>query len=119
MGALALLALTFGCANRLQTENLLSAAGFKTILATTPQQQQHLKTLPANKVSLVRRNGMAYYVYPDPAHRLLYVGNQFQYAKYRDLRLEKNLAQEDLQTAELNAPPGMGWGVWDPDIFAF
>ena len=46
IGAIALLAMALGCANTQQTENLLSAAGFRTIIANTPQRQQHLKTLP-------------------------------------------------------------------------
>jgi len=54
-----------------------------------PQQQHHLKTLPPNKVTVVRRNGKTYYVYEDPAHNQIYVGSQFQYYRYRDLRLEK------------------------------
>jgi len=50
IGAIALLAVVLGCAaNTQSTENLLSAAGFRTIVANTPQRQQHLKTLPANK----------------------------------------------------------------------
>ena len=55
-----------------------------------------------------------YYVYADPAHNQIYVGNQFQYDQYRDLRLAKNLAEEDLQDARLNAETGMGWEAWGP-----
>ena len=67
-----------GCAaNTQSTENLLSAAGFRTIVANTPQRQQHLKMLPPNKVVLVQRNGKNYYVYADPAHYQIYVGNPF------------------------------------------
>lgn len=117
VGAFALVVLAVGCANTGQTENLLSAAGFRTIIAATPQQQQHLKTLPPHKVTVVQRNGKTYYVYADPAHSEIYVGTQFQYYRYRDLRLEKNLAQENLQTSELNAETAMGWDVWGPWYF--
>jgi hypothetical protein len=90
IGAIALLAL--GCAaNTQQTENLLSAAGFRTVIANTPQRQQHLKTLPPNKVTLVQRNGKNYYVYADPAHWQIFVGNPSQstaptlfFAPFRD-----------------------------------
>ena len=68
VGAIALLAIAVGCANTQHTESLLSAAGFTTIIANTPQRQQHLKTLPPDKVTLVQRNGKNYYVYADPAH---------------------------------------------------
>src|SRR5438132_6857808 len=101
--ALAILALTLGCASTHETENLLSAAGFKIVVASTPQQQQHLKALPPHKMRIVHRKGKTYYVYADQAHNLIYVGNQFQYDRYRDLRLAKNVAEEDLQDAELNA----------------
>jgi hypothetical protein len=49
-----------------------------------------------------------------PAHNLIYVGGLFQYDQYRDLRLAKNLAAEDLQDAKLNAEDEMGWEVWGP-----
>jgi hypothetical protein len=112
--AFAFIALVMGCAHTQQTENLLSAAGFRIVIATTPQQQQHLKTLPPNKMIRVLRNGQTHYVYADPAHNLIYVGGIFQYDQYRDLRLSKNVAAEDLQDARLNAEDEMGWEVWGP-----
>ena len=116
IGAIALLAVVLGCAaNTQSTENLLSAAGFRTIVANTPQRQQHLKTLPPNKVILVQRNGKNYYVYADPAHYQIYVGNPAQYQQYQQLRLARNLAQDQLATAELNQQSTMDWGmVWGP-----
>src|SRR5215469_13227030 len=115
IGAFAILALVVGCAaNTQSTENLLSAAGFRTIVANTPQRQQHLKTLPPNKVVLVRRNGRNYYVYADPAHYQIYVGNPSQYQQYQQLRLARNLAQDQLATAELNQEAAMNWDMWGP-----
>jgi hypothetical protein len=110
----AILVLTLGCASTHQTEDLLSAAGFKIIAANTPQQQQHLKTLPSHKMRRVHRKGKTYYVYADPAHNLIYVGNQLQYDQYRDLRLAKNVFEQDLQDAELNAQEAAGWEAWGP-----
>ena len=66
-----------GCAHTQQTENLLSPAGFRTVIATTPQQRQHLKTIPPYKVIRVYRNGKTHYVYADPAHNLIYVGRRY------------------------------------------
>jgi hypothetical protein len=103
IGAVALLALAVGCANTQQTENLLSAAGFRTVIANTPQRQQHLKTLPPDKVTLVQRNGKNYYVYADPAHWQIFVGTPSQYQKYQQLRLANNLAQDQLETAQMNS----------------
>jgi len=119
IGAIALLALALGCANTQQTtqqtENLLSAAGFRTIIATTAKQQQHLKTLPPDKVTVAQRNGKIYYVYADPAHNQIYVGTPFQYQSYQQLRLDNNLVQDQLATAEQNNETawGVDWAVWD------
>ncbi len=115
IGALAVLALALGCAaNTQSTENLLSAAGFRTIVANTPQRQQHLKALPPNRVTLVQRNGKNYYVYADPAHYQIYVGNPSQYQQYQQLRLARNLAQDQLATAELNQQAATNWEMWGP-----
>jgi len=115
IGAFAVLAMVVGCAaNTQSTENLLSAAGFRTVVANTPQRQQHLKRLPPNKVVLVQRNGKNYYVYADPARYQIYVGNPSQYQQYQQLRLARNLAQDQLATAELNQQAAMNWDMWGP-----
>ena len=111
---LIVMALIVGCAHTQQTEDLLSAAGFSVVIASTPKQQQHLKTLPPYKVIRIQRSGADRYVYADPAHNLIYVGGLFQYDRYRDLRLAKNLAAEDAQDARFNAEIASGWDVWEP-----
>jgi hypothetical protein len=60
-------------------ENLLSAAGFKVIVPKTATQQQKLKALPADKVTLVQKDGKNYYVFPDAANNQAYVGGPTQY----------------------------------------
>jgi len=90
IGAFALLALTAGCANIQQTENLLSEAGFRTIIMTNPQQQQ----LRPYKVTVAERNGETSYVYADPARKQIYVGNQSQYQRYRQLQEQVWAAQQ-------------------------
>jgi len=112
--AFAFITLVVGCAHTQQTENLLSAAGFRIVIATTPKQQQHLKTLRPYKVMQIQRKGKAHYVYADPAHNLIYVGGLFQYDQYRDLRLTKKMAAEDLQDARLNAEDDAAWEAWGP-----
>ena len=62
----------------------------------------------------IQRNGKTHFVYADPAHNLIYVGGLFQYDQYRDLRLAKNVAAEDLQDARLNAEDEMAWQAWGP-----
>jgi hypothetical protein len=101
IGAVALLALAVGCANPQQKEKLLSAAGFTTVPADTPQRREQLKKLTPNKVTLVQRNGENSYVYADPAHYQIYVGDPSQYQKYQQLRQANNLAQDQLETNQL------------------
>jgi hypothetical protein len=111
IGAIAILALTVGCANTQHTENLLSAAGFRIVIANTAQRQEQLKALTPNKVTLVQRKGKNYYVYADPANNQAFVGTPVEYQKYQQLRLANNLAQDQLETARLNS--------WGPGLWGF
>jgi hypothetical protein len=110
LGLLALAVAAMGCSTTKQTENMLSAAGFKVMPATTPEQKAHLATLPANKVTMVMREGKTYFVFPDAKQQVLYVGQQPQYNEYQRLRLQKQMAEEQAQAAELNSESA--WGVW-------
>ena len=112
--AIAFIVLLAGCAHTSQSESLLSAAGFNVVIATTPQQQKHLATLPPYKMIRIQRNGKEHYVYADPARKLIFVGGLFSYDRYRDLRLAKNLAAQDLQDAKFNAERAAEWDVWGP-----
>ena len=114
ISAFALLALTVGCTG-MQTqnkENLLIAAGFKVIVPKTAVQQQKLKALPADKVTLVQKDGNTYYVFPDAANNQAYVGGPKQYQAYKQLRLENKLANDNLEAAEMNQDASMDWGGW-------
>ena len=116
--AVILLVATFlpGCAahNTQTTEDLLSAAGFNVVIASTPKQLQHLATLPPYKMMRIQRSGKDRYVYADPSRKLIYVGGLFSYDRYKDMRLAKNVAEEDLQDAKFNAEIASGWDAWGP-----
>jgi hypothetical protein len=114
IGAFALLVLAVGCAS-MQTqskENLLIAAGFKVIVPSTAAQKQKLQALPADKVTLVQKDGKTYYVFPDAANNQAYVGGPTQYQAYKQLRLANKLANENLEAAEMNQDASMNWGGW-------
>ena len=101
IGAIALLALAVGCAtNAQQTENLLSTAGFTTVLANTPQLQKQLKALKPNKMTRSQQGGETRYLYADPAHYQMYVGDPSQYQTYQQLRRANSLSQD--QVTQLN-----------------
>jgi hypothetical protein len=105
-----------GCAGHSSqsTESLLSAAGFNVVIATTPKQLNHLAHLPPYKMMKIKRNGKNKYVYADPSRKLIFVGDLFSYHRYKDMRLEKNVTEEDLQDAKFNAEIASGWDVWGP-----
>jgi len=114
IGTIALLALAVGCAGmRAQSkENLLIAAGFKTIVPKTAAQQQRLQALPPDKIAMVQKGGKTYYVFPDAANNRALVGGPKQYQSYQQLRLANNLANENLETAEMYQDASMNWGAW-------
>jgi hypothetical protein len=114
IGAFALLALAVGCTGmqKQNKENLLIAAGFKVIVPKTAVQRQKLQALPADKVTLVQKDGKTYYVFPDAANNQAYVGSPKQYQAYKQLRLENKLANEKLEAAEMNQDASMDWGGW-------
>ncbi len=107
-----LLALASGCSTTTKKEDTLSAAGFQTKPADTPQKQAHLKSLPADKLTAVQRDGTMYYTFPDPGKNVLYVGEEPQYQKYQQLRMEKKIAHEQLNASEMDSAAWNSWGGW-------
>ena len=97
-----LMALAIGCTTTRDRENMLWAAGFKMVPADTPEKKAHLNSLPANKITpvrqitAVRRDGTVYYTFPDPVNNVLYVGDERQYRLYRQIGLQRQMAEEQL-----------------------
>jgi hypothetical protein len=124
LALVAMVALPTGCAstNKTQhTESTLAASGFKVMPATTPQQLQLLQQLPTGKLSKVNRRGQQYYVFPDAAQKLLYVGQQKEFQDYQSMieiqraaAADNAAAHESLVEAQVqDAPEWDGaWGNW-------
>ena len=114
IGALALLSLAVGCASMQaqSKQNLLIAAGFKTVIPKTTAQQQKLQALPPDKMAIVQKGGKTSYVFPDAANNRALVGGPKQYQSYQQLRLANKLANENLETAEAYQDASMNWGAW-------
>ena len=75
---------------------MLTEAGFKTLVAGTPLQQQQLSTLRTDALTAVQRTGKHYYVYPDIPASKLYVGTPKEYEAYLALRTKAGLPNPDL-----------------------
>ena len=110
----AVMALVFGCSTTKSNESLLSAAGFKIIPARTAEQQAHLAALKPDKITMVERGGTNYFVFPDVKNQVAYVGRDAQYQEYQRLRLQKQMAEQQVQAAEMN---DADWGVWGPGFW--
>jgi hypothetical protein len=109
--AAALLVLASGCASTKQKENMLSAAGFKAIAANSPQRVEHLNSLPDDRLTVANLNGYSYFVFPDRANSVLFVGQEPQYQRYQRMRLENQLPEASVTTAGAG-DEWAGWGAW-------
>jgi hypothetical protein len=117
IGVIALLALTVGCATTNTNTDLLSAAGFKRLPADTPKKQELLKTLTPGKLTLITWKGKQFYVQPDVPNNLAFVGTPAQYQTYQQLRLARQLSNDNLMAAQMNQNAMMGWGAWGPGFY--
>jgi hypothetical protein len=102
VASLAMIALVAGCGSNPTAppvaplnENLLSAAGFKTVVATTDKQLQEIPKLPAGQITVMSNTGKNYFVYPDLAKKQIYVGTEKEYQAYLKLRAQNNLPATD------------------------
>ena len=88
-----------------KVESTLAAAGFKMKVADTPERLAKLQALPVRKIFTKQRDGEPVY---------LYAGRQEQYDTYRRMAMEQQIAQEQVQAAEMNESAAMNWGMWGP-----
>jgi hypothetical protein len=102
-----------------EKENMLQAAGFRILTASTPTQHQLIRTLPADRVSAVRRKGQIYFVYPVAAKDRLYVGSNSEYLAYQQaaqIPEEEALVKQEVESIDRSiSSPGWEapWGDWD------
>ena len=116
ISAWALLALALGCASSTPTQseqNMLIAAGFRTITPRDAAQQQKLQALPPGQLAQITRNGQTFYVFPDAANNRAFVGGPNQYQALVNYRLSQHLAAEQLATSPAYADTSMDWGTWN------
>ena len=116
-----MIALTLiGCATiqkseTLDKEQMLAAAGFTTKLADTPEKLAALQGFPQHQLTAGVKDGKTVYLYADATTcKCLYLGNEKAYQRYQRFALEKQIAREELYTAQTNWDMGMDWGMWGP-----
>jgi hypothetical protein len=97
------------------TESTLAAAGFRMKPADTPKREAALAQFPVRKLVSRMREGRVTYFYADPDFcKCLYYGDQQQDGRYRQLAIQKQIAQEQMDAAEMNEDAAMDWGMWGP-----
>lgn len=118
-GALALMALLAGCATTetSQKTDMLTAAGFKLVTADTPKKQELLKALPAGQLSVVTYKGKTFYVQPTGTPNQAYVGTPAEYQTYQQLRLAKQMSNDNLMAAQMNQDSMARWNAWGPTFY--
>jgi len=98
-----------------KTESTLAAAGFRMKPADTPKRQASLATFPVRKIVSRMHDGQVVYFYADPDFcKCLYVGSQQEYGRYKQLAIQQQIAQEQIEAAEMNEDAAMDWGMWGP-----
>ena len=117
IGVMTLLAVAVSCTTTNTNTDLLSAAGFRRFPADTPQKQELLKTLTPGRLTLITWKGKQFYVQPDVANNLAFVGTPAEYQTYQQLRLARQLSNENLMAAQMNQSAMMGWGAWGPGSY--
>jgi hypothetical protein len=118
--AVTLLTFAAGCATtNAPSENLLAAAGFQQRTADTPRKQELLKSLPKNQLTLITWKGKNYYVQPDSTNpNVAWVGSPAEFQAYEQLRLAKQLSNDNLMAAQMNQDAMMTWGgAWGPGFY--
>jgi hypothetical protein len=119
-GAIALLVVATSCAttsSTTQTTDMLTAAGFKLVTADTPKKQELLNTLPKGQLSLITWKGKSFYVQPAASANQAYVGTPAEYQTYQQLRLAKQLSNDNLMAAQMNQDAMDRWGAWGPGLY--
>jgi uncharacterized protein YceK len=99
-------------AQRASTERLLSAAGFQPTPANTASRQKSLAALTPYKIERKLRGGAFYYLYAVPEQHLVYFGNQSAYGKYQELLIQREIANANMNAAQMNMSTAQQWNDW-------
>lgn len=97
-----------GCAESAQhradrIEPMLAAAGFHMHAADSDEHEQQLQNMTSLKLRYFFVNGKPRYWFVDPKFcKCIYVGDEENYQKYQQLRLQAQAAEREQRTAEMN-----------------
>jgi hypothetical protein len=109
-----------GCASydAQNKESLLTAAGFRTRTPATAKQQAMFNRMTPYKLERRIRNGKVLYAFADKQQNVVYIGGESEYQRYKQLALQKSIAEDQLEAAQINEESslydfGPYWGPWN------
>jgi hypothetical protein len=99
-------------AQRATTERVLSAAGFLPTPANTAARQKSLALLTPYKIERKLRHNEFHYLYAVPEQNLVYIGNQQAFGKYQELLIQQEIANANLNAAQMQMNSTQQWNDW-------
>ncbi len=97
------------------TESMLSASGFVARTPENAKQHELYDALPPYKVHRATAEGKVFYAYKDEKQGLAYVGDEAAYQRYQQLAVQKSIARDYYDAAEMNRETAWGWyGAYGP-----
>jgi hypothetical protein len=81
-------------------ESLLQQAGFQSRTPTTAKQKAAYAKLPAYQLHKGTRAGRTLYAYKDEKAGVVYLGNEAQYAQYKELAGKAKLKEDQITPAQ-------------------
>ncbi|MBE0535483.1 MAG: hypothetical protein IH624_07410 [Phycisphaerae bacterium] len=112
IGSVAALA---GCEAPSQTERMLVAANCSKRVAETPEQKEHLKSLPQRQLFRLKGDETVFFGYADAKHcGCMYIGDEDALRRYEELVAERRMAMERVLQPNFSGFSRRVWGPWDP-----
>lgn len=98
--------------------SMLSAAGFVARTPENANQRKLYDELPAYQVHRANYQGKIIYAYKNEKEGLAYVGNETAYQRYQQIAIQKRIASDYYQAAEMNRSAAWGWyGAYSPYVY--
>ncbi|GHE65558.1 hypothetical protein GCM10019059_26680 [Camelimonas fluminis] len=112
-GALLAAVAVAGCQTTKSTTDMLSASGFSIKVASTPQQQAALASLPAGTFTMRHVKGKPVFIFADPKGcNCIYVGSEASYQQFKALSVQRSIANQELMAAQLNQQAAWDYQTW-------
>ena len=98
--------------------SMLSAAGFVSRTPADTNQRNLYDALPPYKVHRATYKGKVIYAYKNEKEGVAYVGNEAAYQRYQQIAIQKRIASDYYQAAEMNRASAYGWyGAYGPYLY--